>query len=88
MTTMDDYVGRCRATVIGWSERLPSDGVDWAMHLIDHGEPAEGLCSLAWAIDEAGIRPTATEASEIRTLIGDLVPESGLPESFQRSTRP
>lgn len=83
--TAEEYAGRCRALVVEWSPRLPSDDVDWAMHLIDHDEPAEGLCWLAWSIDDARIIPAAAEIHEIRRLIDDVVPESSLPESFRAS---
>jgi hypothetical protein len=84
MMSLDDYVGRCRAFVIGHSEALSADDVGWAMHLIDHDEPAEGLCSLAWALEAAGVALTADEVDEFLWLVGDLVPADALPESVLR----
>lgn len=83
MTGAEDYVGRCRAAVIEWSERLPSEAAGWAMHLIDHDEPAEGMCSLAWAIHEVGLVLDHGEIVKILDLIGDLVPADSLPPSFR-----
>lgn len=83
MSTLDDFVGRCRAMVIRWSERLPADGVGWAMHLIDHDEAPEALNSLAWLITEAGIEIDDIEVREIRELMADLVPDESRPERFR-----
>lgn len=50
VTTPEEYLGRVRATV-RWAERyIPADRIEEVHQLIDHGEPAEGLCSLAWVI--------------------------------------
>ncbi len=79
----DDYVGRCRAFVIAHSEGVAPADVGWAMHLIDHDEPAEGLCSLAWALDSAGVVLEDEEIEDLVQLIGDLVPVDALPERIQ-----
>lgn len=80
----DDYVGRCRAFVIANSERLAPADVGWAMHLIDHDEPAEGLCSLAWAFDSADLELDDNQIDELLGLIGDLVPADALPGRLQQ----
>jgi len=79
----DDYIGRCRAFVIAHSEGLAPADVGWAMHLIDHDEPAEGLCSLAWAFDSAGVELEDAVIADLVHLIGDLVPADALPERIQ-----
>ena len=47
---MDDYLGRVQALVISLSGTLSAQALDEAQHLIDHGEPAEGVLYLAWGI--------------------------------------
>lgn len=84
MSALDDFVGRCRAIVIRWSQHLPADGVGWAMHLIDHDEAPEAMSSLAWLIDESGLEVSDDQIREIRSLIGGLVPEESLPERFRQ----
>jgi len=83
MISADDYLGRCRAFAIAHSERLSPADVDWAMHLIDHDEPAEGLCSLAWAFDSAGVEIEDEVIADLVQLIGDLVLADALPEWIQ-----
>lgn len=81
--TPDDYVGRCRGLVISVAESLPSEEVGWAMHLIDHGEPAEGLASLAWSIESAKGSVDSEVALLIIELIDGLVPTESLPPSVE-----
>lgn len=83
MSSLDDFVGRCRAAVIRFSERLPADGVEWAVHLIDHDEAPEAMNTLAWLITESGIEIDDREVREIRELIGNLVPDESRPERFR-----
>lgn len=85
MSALDDYVGRCRAMVIRWSERLPPDGVGWAMHLIDHDEAPEAMNSLAWLIAESNVEIDDQHVRELRELMGGLVPDESLPERFRES---
>lgn len=79
----DDYVGRCRAFVISHADALAPEDVGWAMHLIDHDEPAEGLCSLAWALEAAGLVLAAGDVEELLRLVDGLVPVDALPESLR-----
>lgn len=85
--TPDEFVGRCRGLVISLSESLPTDEVGWAMHLIDHDEPAEGLTSLAWSIESVHGAVDAETASVIRELTDGLVPLDALPPSLQSGPR-
>jgi hypothetical protein len=48
--TPEEYLGRVRATAWRAAAFLPVEQLDEVHRLIDCGEPAEGLCSLAWAI--------------------------------------
>lgn len=81
--TPDDYTGRCKGLVISVAESLPAEEVGWAMHLIDHGEPAEGLASLAWSLETASGVVAGDVAVAIIELIDGLVPMESLPPSVQ-----
>jgi len=52
---MERYIGRCEAVLIRLNGRVASEALDRAQHLIDHGEPAEGMLSVAWAIHQADL---------------------------------
>jgi len=81
--TPDEYVGRCKGLVISIAQDLPADDVGWAIHLIDHGEPAEGIASLAWSLENAHGSIDADMVSRLSELIGDMVPTDSLPTSMQ-----
>lgn len=84
--TPDEYVGRCKAFVIAEATNLPAADVDWAMHLIDHGEPAEGLTSLAWSFERAHGAVPAEAVDALLELIDDLVPADALPRSLEHAS--
>ena len=65
------------------SASLPPEEVSWAMHLIDHDEPAEGLVSLAWAIEREQGAVDPPTASLILELTRGLVPTDSLPPTVQ-----
>ena len=71
---MERYVGRCEA--VG---KLPAEDLDRAQHLIDHGEPAEALLTLAWCVVERRVVVSASAARDIRLLTADLIAEQDLP---------
>jgi hypothetical protein len=54
--TPEEYLGRVRATAWRAAEYISADRLEEVHRLIDRGEPAEGLCSLAWAIVNAQVR--------------------------------
>lgn len=85
--TPDEYVGRCKGLVISIAEDLPADDVGWAIHLIDHGEPAEGIAALAWSLEHAHGSIDADMAGRLSELIGDMVPTDSLPASMQAASR-
>lgn len=45
-----DYHGLVQAIAWEVADYVSASGLDEAQRLIVHGEPAEGMCSLAWAI--------------------------------------
>jgi hypothetical protein len=84
--TSDDlqvFVDRCRAFLHSLVGIISDDDRQWALHLIESGEPAEGVCSAAWSLEDGGadVTPWIGVVSE---LTSGLVPRESLPPSFRR----
>ncbi|WP_456845375.1 hypothetical protein [Cellulomonas sp. P5_C6] len=79
MSSVDDYFGRVRAAVWVASDYVSTAGLAEAQRLVDHGEPAEGMCILAWVIVNEDVRVPASLIRDIRALSEDLVPTEQLP---------
>jgi hypothetical protein len=75
---MEDYLGRVNGLVISLAGILDSDDLDLAQHLIEHGEPAEGLFTLAWIIVEKDRRVPSTVGASIHELTEGLFCGAGL----------
>ena len=52
------YLGRVRGLRMLVGDDLPATALAEVDSLIEHGEPAEGVCSLAWALHNAHITVT------------------------------
>ena len=79
---MDDYLGRVQGLVISLSGTLSPAALDGAQHLIDRGEPAEGLLYLAWGIvNEDQVVPLECVAT-IFALTDGLVARTDFPPDF------
>ena len=50
MSSPEDYLYCVEATVRSAADWVTAEGIRRVRHLVEHGEPAEGLCSLAWII--------------------------------------
>lgn len=75
----EEYLGRVRATAWRAAEYVPADRFDEVRRLIDHGEPAEGLCSLAWAIVNAQIRVPRDLIEAIHEYTFGLIDDAFMP---------
>lgn len=82
MTAADDYLGRVQAVVWDAAGWVSSEGLGRVQHLVDHGEPAEGLCSLAWIIVNEQTMVPASIVRAIREYSADLVPSEHLPDEL------
>jgi hypothetical protein len=58
-----------------------------AQHLIEHGEPAEGLFTLAWIIVEKDRRVPSTVVASIHELTEGLFAEQDLPADLSSHVR-
>lgn len=82
MSEMEDYLGRVRAVLMSLQGVVSAEGLAEADHLIDHGEPAEGLQTLAWVIVDEDKRVPIATLSAIRELAAGLVDESHWPPNL------
>jgi hypothetical protein len=81
---MDAYLGEVNGVVVSLAGIVPADDLDHVQHLIDHGEPAEGLLSLAWFIANRDLRVPSATLRSVRRLAGDLVPDQAWPANLER----
>lgn len=79
MTDLEDYRNRVRAAASSAARYLPPHVMLEVDELIDHGEPAEGLCSLAWAIVNARVRVPRQLIDAIYEYTSELVDSKHLP---------
>jgi len=79
MVTPEEYLGRVRATAWRAAEYVPAERLEEVHRLIDHGEPAEGLCSLAWAIVNAHVRVPRDLIEAIYEYTAELIDEEFMP---------
>jgi hypothetical protein len=85
---MEEYLGRVQGLVISLTGTLSPKALDDAQHLIDHGEPAEGLLYLAWGIVNEGqiVSPACVET--ILVLTEGLVARTDFPPDFAERATP
>lgn len=79
MSSLDDYLGRVKAAVLLASNYVSTSGLAEAKRLVDHGEPAEGMCILAWVIVNEDVHVPASLIRDIRALSEELVSADELP---------
>jgi hypothetical protein len=76
---MEEYLGRVQALVWSLAELLSEDESGRVQHLVDHGEPAEAMRSLAWIIVNANMRVPVETIRAIRELSEGLVSPEHMP---------
>jgi hypothetical protein len=81
-SAMEEYVGRVRGLVISLMDILSPDERAEINELIDHGEPVEGLRSLAWIVVEERKRLPATSYRTLLELMGDWFEPEDLPPNL------
>lgn len=80
--TPEEYLGRVRATAWRAAEYVPADRLEEVHRLIDHGEPAEGLCSLAWAIVNSQVRVPRDLIEAIHEYTAELIDDAFMPPNL------
>jgi hypothetical protein len=84
MSSPEDYLGRVNSLVWTVADLLSSTEKEEVQHLIDHGEPAEGLRTLAWIIVEGDKRVSAATIQAIRELSEGPVPAEHMPADLDK----
>ena len=87
MSSSEDYLGRVQAIVWEASKYISATGIQRVQHLVDHGEPAEGMCTLAWTIVNEQRRVPADLIRAIRSHAAGLVDEEFMPENLDHYGR-
>lgn len=72
-------MGRVSVLVERVARYLPRARLEEVYDLVEHGEPAEGLCSLAWAIVAEEVQVPASIIAEIREYVAGLVDDEHMP---------
>jgi hypothetical protein len=78
----DDYLGRVRAVAWLASGYLRAEQLEEVNELIEHGEPAEGLCSLAWAIVNMRAPVPAELINSIYEYTAELIDADHMPPNL------
>lgn len=84
----EEYLRRVRAAAWHAADYLPAERLEEVRRLIDHGEPAEGLCSLAWAIVGERIQVPESIVDAIYECTAGLIDDEFMPPDLRGSTRP
>ena len=85
-SAQDRYLGRVNGLRIALADVLPPDAFEQADSLIEHGEPAEGVCYMAWALHRAGVDGPAWAIRDVQELTEGLVAPEDLPPAFRPSS--
>lgn len=86
--TPEEYLGRVRATAWHAADYLPAERLEEVHRLIDHGEPAEGLCSLAWVIVGERIQVPGSIVDAIYEYTAGLVDDEFMPPDLRDYAKP
>jgi hypothetical protein len=82
-SAQDRYLGRVNGLRIALADMLPPGAFAQADSLIEHGEPAEGVCYLAWALHNAGVQGPGWVVRDVQDLTEGLVEPEHLPPGFR-----
>ena len=78
---METYLGQVEALVIE-QDWLPPEELGVVWRLVEHGEPAEGLCQLAWVITNRRRGVPAEVITSVRRLTEGLVDPADPPPNL------
>ena len=82
-SAQDRHLGRVNGLRVALADALPPDAFAQADSLIEHGEPAEGVCYLAWALHNAGVPAPEWAVRDVQELTEGLVDPEDLPPDFR-----
>ena len=79
---MEAYLARVHEVVESLHDNLNADQRVSVEQLVNHGEPAEGLCTLAWIIVNENLQVPCTTIAAIRELSEGLVASEDMPPNL------
>ncbi len=82
VSAVEDYQGRVEALLISSEQYLSPGQMKEPWNLAEHGEPAEGLATLAWVISENHVRVDSWIIEGIRSLTEGIVEHDDLPSDL------
>ena len=77
---MEHYLGRVRGVLISLADRLTPQEAAEVEDFISHGEPAEGLRTLAWILVEEHKTAPARTIADLRSLTAGLILDEDMPQ--------
>lgn len=80
--TPEEYLGAVRAVAWRAADHLPAERLANVDRLIEHGEPAEGLCSLAWVIVSDRVQVPMSLIIAIREYTAELIDDESMPSNL------
>lgn len=82
MRELEDYLHRVVSLVDELGDVLTAEQREEVMHLVAHGEPAEGLRTLAWIICDESLTVDRHIVTGIRQLTDGLIDAADLPSDL------
>ncbi len=79
MNGLEKYYDDCLALVNELAPRLPPKDIALAEHLIQHGEPAEGIRVLAFGITENGVKIPSRTLDQMKSFMDGFIDPAHLP---------
>ncbi|NED97101.1 hypothetical protein G1H11_17515 [Phytoactinopolyspora alkaliphila] len=80
----EEYLGAVKAVAWEAADYLPAERLAEVHSLIDHGEPAEGLCSLAWAIVNEQVQVPAALINAIYEFTAEVIEDEFMPTDLRK----
>jgi len=81
--TPEKYLEQVHSLIDSLKDILSEGEVSEVLHLVDHGEPAEGLRTLAWIICDEKKSVSAEVVADIFKLTGGMISEDEFPANFK-----
>jgi hypothetical protein len=88
MTVHEEYLSRVNSLLDSLSAALSAEERAEIDHLVEHGEPAEGMRALAWIIVEGDKYVPSKVIATIRALSESLVPQRHMPPTLDEHALP
>jgi len=79
MSDLDECADRVQAIVWRATAYVSKEGIGRVQHLVERGEPAEGILSLAWIVVKESVQVPRDRIEAIRVHVAGLVDDELFP---------